>query len=102
MRRPVIWSRAALDDLKEQIRFVARDHPAVARQVAIRIQEAAEALGETATGRPGRVTGIYEKSLIRLPYIVAYAMRRTKSRESVVILRVIHTARNWPRDEWPT
>ncbi|MGU3406709.1 type II toxin-antitoxin system RelE/ParE family toxin [Methylobacterium brachiatum] len=53
MRRPVFWSRSALDDIKEQIAFIARDNPAVARQVAERFRDAGAALGETATARPG-------------------------------------------------
>jgi plasmid stabilization system protein ParE len=36
-----------------------------------------------------------------LPYIIAYALRPIAGRESVVIVRVIHTARDWPAEEWP-
>lgn len=97
MRRPVTWSRAALDDIKEQVAFIARDNPAAARRVADRLLEAGKALGEMATGRPGRVTGTYEKSVARLPYIIAYELRPVAGRESVVIMRVIHTSRVWPR-----
>lgn len=101
MRRPVIWSRAALDDLKEQVSFIAQDNPDAARRVAERIEKAGKTLGEMATGRPGRVTGTYEKSLSRLPWIIAYALRPMAGRESIVILRVIHTSRHWPEEEWP-
>ncbi len=54
-----------------------------------------------ATGRPGRVTGTYEKPLARLPYIIAYELRPIAGRESIVILRVLHTSRDWPPEEWP-
>lgn len=47
-----------------------------------------------ASGRPGRLAGIYEKSVPRLPYIIAYALSERAGRESVVILRVIHTSRD--------
>lgn len=54
-----------------------------------------------ATGRPGRVSGTYEKSVTRLPYIVAYALTERGGREVVSILRVIHTSRDWVDEEWP-
>lgn len=69
--------------------------------MADRLRSTGEALGEMATGRPGRVTGTYEKSVTRLPYIISYELRSILDQESVVILRVIHTARDWPAQEWP-
>lgn len=101
MKRPVSWSREALDDIKEQVAFIAQDNPAAARRVADRIRDAGKALGDMATGRPGRVTGSYEKSITRLPYIIAYELRPIAGRESVVIVRVIHTSRDWSAEEWP-
>ncbi|MDX0595531.1 hypothetical protein GOD17_09935 [Sinorhizobium medicae] len=50
----------------------------------------------TFRGRPGRVSGTYEKSLDRRPYIVSYELREVAGRESIVIVRVIHTSRDWP------
>ena len=99
MRRPVFWSREALDDIKEQAAHIAKDNPAAARRVADRIRDTGKALGDMAIGRPGRVTGTYEKSLARLPYIIAYELRPIAGRESVVIVRVIHTSQNWPDEE---
>jgi plasmid stabilization system protein ParE len=101
VRRPVFWSREALDDIKEQAAHIAKDNPAAARRVADRIRDTGKALGDMAIGRPGRVTGTYEKSLARLPYIIAYELRPIAGRESVVIVRVIHTSQNWPDEEWP-
>ncbi len=102
MKRPVIWSQGALDNLKQQIANVAEDNPAAARRLAARIQDTGQRLGDMATGRPGRVTSTYEKPIGRLPYIIAYQLRPIAGRESVVILRVIHTSRHWPPEEWPT
>ena len=101
MKRPVLWSRDALGDLKEQAAFIAQDNPAAARRVADRIRDTAKSLGDMATGRPGRITGIYEKPVTRLPYILAYALVSQGGREVVVILRVIHAARDWPEEAWP-
>lgn len=101
MTRAVRWSRDALDDIKTQVAFIARDDQAAAMRVADRIGDAGEALGKRPTGRPGRVSGTYEKSVSRLPYVIAYALAERAGQEFVVILRVIHTARNWPREGWP-
>ncbi|MCW2319250.1 plasmid stabilization system protein ParE [Rhodoblastus acidophilus] len=90
-----------MDDIKEQVSHIALDNPAAARRVADRIREMGEALGDFATGKPGRVTGTYEKAISRLPYIISYTLRPILGRESVIILRVIHTARDWQAEEWP-
>ena len=102
MKRFVTWSREALDDVKQQIAYVARDNPAAARRLADRIREAGQLLGDMATGRSGRVTGTYEKPVGRLPYVIAYQLRLIAGRESVVILHLIHTSRDWPPGEWPS
>lgn len=100
--RDVVWSQDALDDMDSMAAYITADNPAAALKVLGRIEQAAEKLGQTAIGRRGRVTGTYERSLSRLPYIIAYALQTLPSgRERVVILRVIHTARNWPKESWP-
>ena len=101
MTRPVVWSRKALDDVKEQVSYIAQDSPGAARRVADRIRDVGKALGDMATGRPGRVAGTYEQTISHLPYIVAYQLRPLAGRESVVIVRVIHTSRDWEPDDWP-
>jgi toxin ParE1/3/4 len=56
-----------LDDLKAQVAYIAAENPGAAQRVADRIGATCKALGEMATGRPGRVSGTYEKSVPRLP-----------------------------------
>ncbi len=97
--RHVQWSDAAVDDLKKQLVHIARDNPAAARRVAKRIRETGDALGNFATGHPGRVSGTYEKSVNRLPYIIAYAL--SDDDKLLTILHVIHTSRNWLPEGWP-
>ncbi|WP_348649897.1 type II toxin-antitoxin system RelE/ParE family toxin [Rhizobium rosettiformans] len=58
-------------------------------------------MGQKPTGRPGRVTGTWEKSVPGLPYILAYTMIAAETPETVVILRVIHAARDWQSESWP-
>jgi toxin ParE1/3/4 len=92
----VVWSENALDDLDSAIAYIAADN-----KVLERIDAAGKGLGEVATGRRGRVAGTYEKSVRGLPYIIAYAIQPLPGgRERIVILRVIHGARNW-LPEWP-
>lgn len=63
------------------------------------IRNTGNALADFATGHPGRVAGTYEKSVTRLPYIIAYAL--SEDGRDLVVLRVIHTSRNWVADQWP-
>lgn len=97
MTRDVVWSRDALDDLKARLAFIAADNPDAARRVADAVRDAAAALGHAPTGRPGRVMGIYEKSVAGLPFVIAYAV----GAETLANVRVIQTARDWPKAQWP-
>lgn len=99
--RPVAWSADAHRDYLEILQYIAQSNPAAAQRVVDAIEKAGNALGNFATGRPGRVTGTYEKSVTRLPYIIAYSLSVQGGREVVSIIRLIHTARDWPAEEWP-
>jgi toxin ParE1/3/4 len=99
--RAVYWSWAALDDLKTQIAFINHENLDAARRVAAKIRQAGTQLGQHPTGRPGRVSSTYEKSISGLPYILAYELRQITDSQAVVILRVIHSARDWPTGKWP-
>ena len=102
MSRPVRWSSDALSDLADQIAWIAADNPTAARRVAAVLYRTALALGDMPIGRPGRVTGTYEKLVTGLPYILAYVIVGAGEREEVAIVRVIHTSRNWPAEGWPS
>ena len=100
--RAVEWSRAALHDFERLTFYIATRDPAAATRVADRIERAGHSLGEMATGRPGRVTGTYEKVVPGLPYIIAYRLvPLPDGSEKLVILRVIHGARKWLPGQWP-
>jgi len=101
VKRPVIWSQSALDDLKAQVTYIAAENPAAAQRVANAIGTAAAALSDIPTGRPGRVANTYEKPVRSLPYIIAYAISPSPTGEAIAVLRVIHTARDWPDEQWP-
>ncbi len=98
----VVWSERALDDMDELAAYIATHNPGAALEVVERIETTAGRLGRTPVGRPGRVADTYEKPVIGLPYIIAYALQpRPTGGERVAILRVIHGARNWPGSGWP-
>lgn len=102
MKRRVLWSPTAKDDLLAIARHIAIDNPTAARAVAAKLRQAGDALGQAATGRPGRVSGTYEKSVPGLPYVMAYECLIRAAGEILAILHVIHTARQWPAGAWPT
>ena len=102
MTRPALWSRDALDDLKKHLVYIATDDSVAAARVVDCLRKAAAQLEDLATGRPGSVAGTYEKSVTGLSYIIAYKIVPRDAGEIVAILRVIHTARDWPEETWPT
>ena len=97
--RQVVWSQSAQDDYLEILRHIAVDDPFAAEKVVDAVAKVGEALGDFATGRPGRVAGTYEKSVAGMPYIIAYSLVDRDG--TVAILRIIHAARNWNEDQWP-
>lgn len=100
--KPVVWPVRAVDDLGGIVAYLSERNPSAALRVIDRIEQAGESLGEMATGRPGRVRGTYEKVVPGLPYILAHAIQSLPDgSEAIVILRAIHGARDWPRDQWP-
>jgi plasmid stabilization system protein ParE len=99
MTRTVVWSLTAIDDFNKATEYLADRNPHAARRVAAAIDEVASKLGDLPTGRPGRVEDTYEKPVPRTPYVIAYAMPDT---ETLVIVRVIHMARDWPEGAWPS
>lgn len=102
MKRPAVWTTQALDELLSISRYIAADSPNAAEMVSARLRTAATKLGELPTGRPGRVTGTYEKLAPGLPYILAYEIANAPDgSELIAILHVIHGARDWPEGEWP-
>jgi plasmid stabilization system protein ParE len=96
VRRPVRWSTDAFSDLTDPLAYIASENPSAARRVADALDRTALALGDMPTGRAGRVTGTYEKSVTGLPYVIAYALMLQGGVEAVAIVRMIHTSRDWP------
>lgn len=101
MRR-VVWSEDALREFSGLVAYIAQEDPQAASAIADRIDAAVHRLALMPAGRKGRVSGTYEKSVTRLPYIIAYALGdEPKGHETLTVLRIIHGARNWPDESWP-
>jgi toxin ParE1/3/4 len=84
------------------LRRIRGDNPTAARRVANEIKRAMDLLARHNIGRRGRVEGTFEKSVVGLPYIIAYAIdTEADGRERLVVLRIIHTSRHWPPGQWP-
>ncbi len=87
----IVWTRSAVNDL-DALRTIAELDPR--SRGARRVIEAVSLLETTAhLGRPGRVKGTRELVLVDVPYLVAYRVVAG----TVEVLRVLHTARRWPR-----
>ena len=101
MKRPVVWATDAARDTLDILRHIAEDDPDAAERIVDLIESAGYRPGEIPTGRPGSVPGTFERSLAPLPWILSYAVEEGLDGQRILILRVIHTARNWPKGDWP-
>ena len=97
MKRRVRWSDKAAADYHGQLAFIADDSSTNAELVDKRIIAAIELLASRPIGRAGRVVGTYEKTVAGTSLIVAYML----DSETLHVLRIIHTKRNWLEGEWP-
>lgn len=100
--RPVFWSNEARRDLVSIVEFIAKENPRAAETVGEGIFKSVKDLGDFATGHAGRVADTYEKAVSDLPYTISYAIdTRARPGGTIVILRVIHDARDWRAGAWP-
>jgi toxin ParE1/3/4 len=89
----VFWSPVAADDLDRIARYIAQDNPTLAEAVATRIYDGCQTLAEFPyRNRKSRIQGKYDLIFTNLPYIVVYRVHANE----VEIIRVYHTAQNWP------
>jgi toxin ParE1/3/4 len=87
------WSPLAMDDRERIFDFIEQDDPRAAVAVDERIATQVLVLSQFPEGgRPGRIEGTRELIVRRTPYVVAYQI----GKDSVRILRVLHSAQLWP------
>jgi plasmid stabilization system protein ParE len=90
---PVKWLRRALENLDDEAAFIAKDSPRIAAEFVVHMRDSAAMLADhPEMGRPGRISGTRELVATRFSYILPYRVRGG----NVEILRVFHTARQWP------
>ena len=88
----LVWTRTARADRREIFEFIAADSLRAARNMDLVFAEKAASLREfPELGRPGRVPGTREL-LAHRHYFLIYRV----SDDTVQILRLLHTARQWP------
>ena len=89
----VVVREKANDDLDDIFQWIARDNPRAATQMVARIRDRINLLeldSLARMGRPGFVEGTLE--LVEYPYLIIY--RVDDSRREVVVLAIMHGARN--------
>lgn len=88
------WLRTATRNRILQTDYIARDNPTAAAQVDEEIEHQVRQLREhPMMGRPGRKAGTRELVISRTPFIAVYRVTKTR----IEILRILHGARQWPR-----
>ena len=90
----VKWLAKALINLTDETDHIANESPASAKACFTHILASVEQLKKHPhLGRAGRVAGTRELVITHYPYIVPYRIKNG----CVEILRVLHTARAWPK-----
>jgi toxin ParE1/3/4 len=92
----IVWSQAAVEDLREIVRFIARDDPAAAAHLADRILgriELASCLPLSYRAVPEKADESIREIVLR-PYRIIYHV--DAGRSAIHILRVWHAARGMP------
>ena len=84
-------------DYREAITAIAADNPQAARSVQDRLKAAATLLVRRRIAHPDRVSGPYEKRMLKNPYIIAYRL----SDQRLTILRIVHARRDRREEDWP-
>lgn len=102
MARRIVWAEAARAEFQGQLDYIHVRTPQGVVTILRKVGAAVSLLAERPHGRPGRIAETYEKSVSGLPYVAAYELDDATPGDPVlVVLRIIHTARDWPPEEWP-
>jgi toxin ParE1/3/4 len=93
----LFWLQRAEADVEAIFGYLVERDPNGARRVYEAIQRQVALLADQpGIGRAGRVADTRELVISRTPYVVAYTVDRRI--DAVIILRVLHAARQWPQD----
>lgn len=87
------WTLRASRNLDNIERYIEQDKPRAAIKTVLEITRQVKKLADhPGLGRQGRVDGTRELVITGLPYIVPYSVKG----DTVIILRVMHSAMKWP------
>lgn len=98
---PIIRTATYRADLEQIVDTIANDRPKAALAIWDEIESQIEQLAQYPyLGRVGRVADTRELVVNRTPFVVGYRV----TDDAVIILRVLHGARQWPTtiDEPPS
>ena len=92
----VLWTHSARRDLAAHFDYLAARNPATALQLeAIALRMVEGLIDYPQRGRPGRREGTRELLVSNLPYVVVSSI----GEDRVIVLRMLHTAQDWPPRE---
>lgn len=87
------WAKLAAGDLERIYRYIAKNNPIAAGDVVQTLYDGCSALSSfPERGRPSRMRGRRELVFSSLPYIAVYRIRLG----AVEIIRIYHSAQDWP------
>ncbi|EAV8896100.1 type II toxin-antitoxin system RelE/ParE family toxin [Salmonella enterica] len=92
---PILWLSSARDDLRQIVAYIAKENPAAARRMKIRIETSVLPLTEHPYLYPPseRIPGLRE--IVTHPnYIVLYRVAAS----NIEIVNVVHTRRQYPKN----
>lgn len=88
----LVWTEAAATDLEDIVTYIWFDSPPAAKKIRQRVEATALYLrSQPFMGRIGAMAGTRE-ALAHPSYKIVYQVND----ETVSILRVVHTSRQWP------
>jgi toxin ParE1/3/4 len=92
---PVRLSPRFIAELKHQLAWIAERNLRASEAAESRVRVALRRLGRfPELGRPGRVSGTRELSVVRTRFVIAYRVR-----DGVVeVAALVHDAQQWPQD----
>ncbi len=91
----VEWLPIAERNRQNQIAYVAERNPSAALDIGDAIESSVLRLSSHPhSGRLGRIAGTRELVLPGTPYVIAYRVEG----DSIVILRLLHGAQQWPSE----
>ncbi len=89
------WYEDAIADLELLENYISQDNPLAAQSMVDKIVQAINLLSDQSEiGRLGRIASTRELIIPGTSYIAAY----TVINQSILILRVLHSARQWPEE----